>query len=679
MTLSLTNSISLVIAFFIFCLTNIDAQDRPYIELYSGMQINGDVLLAKGDYVVNPDKWIPIVIEGQNIDVNFNDLLLFGDFDDTEPNNYKNTAIIIRNAKNVKIRNLRIRRFKTAVIIENSQDITIDNCNISYMYRPWKPQHLYSYSKSIINLEPKSVEIQHSTNIKIQNSYFNVNHNSIHLGQSKFIKLSGNIFLFNSGIPITAHNSQSITISANKFEFNFTPNYSQDTLNANILLINIKDSVAIFSNSFYHAGAGISVHSDVLNDSIYVRNNDFNWIYNHALHVQNTNLIALNNRFSNTKTGIHVKSMGGLVIKENQFKVVKTVLNVTNLRKRNKSIIFNANNASGFELLTKSTKRLNPKNISIEMNCLSFDSVKEHSFEHFSTKKFRSNIILLKDYKQLGKCIKRRNSVFGLEDSVMYITPCASTRTKSDSIDITFDLPDTRYFLYPFQGFKNMVYSAYGPSDYRQPAIHIDTEQGQITLSGPAGNAFRLQADRLIKIEKQTGIFSDTVKISNSEAKKFTWPLTMHYTGHYFINDRGTFIPDNDTFSTTQWSTYLLPDSTKLSCYKIGDPQKLKEWTIKESNDLKKIMRSMPESSSEYTCVYRTIIHIPNKAASLRFVTVNKGDLFLDDMGFHIQNSKEYLQQNIIVPLIFEGEYLKLAWHFNLDSEIINFGFQIVP
>ena len=54
--------------------------------------------------------------------------------------NFSGSAIIIRNSKNVIIKNLKARDYKVALLARNVDRLILDNCDLSYNYR----QHLNS-------------------------------------------------------------------------------------------------------------------------------------------------------------------------------------------------------------------------------------------------------------------------------------------------------------------------------------------------------------------------------------------------------------------------------------------------------------------------------------------------------------------------------------------------------
>jgi pectate lyase len=107
------------------------SQDKPFVILQPGMEITTDIFAAPYDYDFFLTDFKPIVITGENITIDFSGATFYGSAPDKTPDLYNGTALIIRDAKNVRIQNLRIHGFKTALFIENSTDLIIKNCDFS--------------------------------------------------------------------------------------------------------------------------------------------------------------------------------------------------------------------------------------------------------------------------------------------------------------------------------------------------------------------------------------------------------------------------------------------------------------------------------------------------------------------------------------------------------------------
>ena len=130
----------ILFSLFVFFLLSVfysKAQDTQ-VELKKGMKITSTTTIARTEYIIDaspsPDSSL-VVIEGNNIVVDFSNALLHSSDDVTKPDRFHGVAILIHNSKNVTLRNARIRGYKIAVRAENVENLTIENCDFSYNFR----------------------------------------------------------------------------------------------------------------------------------------------------------------------------------------------------------------------------------------------------------------------------------------------------------------------------------------------------------------------------------------------------------------------------------------------------------------------------------------------------------------------------------------------------------------
>ncbi|MEJ0106284.1 MAG: hypothetical protein WDO19_28665 [Bacteroidota bacterium] len=81
-----------------------------------------------------------ILIEGNNITVDFKNAILKGSNTHKNPDEFFGVAVLIQNSKKVTVKNLTVKGFKVAVIARNVDELVLENCDFSYNYR----QHLNS-------------------------------------------------------------------------------------------------------------------------------------------------------------------------------------------------------------------------------------------------------------------------------------------------------------------------------------------------------------------------------------------------------------------------------------------------------------------------------------------------------------------------------------------------------
>src|SRR5436190_4256355 len=124
---------------FLFAFSVINAQT----VLKKGLIITKNTKIKKDTYYLDSYDSVSqsvIVIEGENIIVDFSGCVLNGNSKRQTPDRYVGIAIIVRKGKNITIKNLTAKGFKVALLVKNVDGLKIENCDFSYNYR----QHLNS-------------------------------------------------------------------------------------------------------------------------------------------------------------------------------------------------------------------------------------------------------------------------------------------------------------------------------------------------------------------------------------------------------------------------------------------------------------------------------------------------------------------------------------------------------
>src|SRR5690242_2480063 len=132
------------ILFFFLCsfLCGLVQGQSLFLIPKKGMVIKKSVRIKPATYqwnAVSADTPV-LVIEGNNIVVDFSGSQLVGSLDKQNPDEFYGVAILVRNGKNIRIKNLSAKGYKVALIARNVDGLVIENCNFSYNYR----QHLNS-------------------------------------------------------------------------------------------------------------------------------------------------------------------------------------------------------------------------------------------------------------------------------------------------------------------------------------------------------------------------------------------------------------------------------------------------------------------------------------------------------------------------------------------------------
>ena len=237
----------------------------PPIELKSGMVISASLLVKTGIYRLNGTDSLNrpvLLIQGNNITVDFNKAVLQGSSDKQWPNEFYGLAILIR-GNNITLKNAIVNGFKVVVMATGCKNLKIEYCNFSYNYR----QHLQS------NWLHEDVS-----------DWMSYHHNE----NDEWLRYGAGIYLKDCGRPVI--NNNTITggqcglmmmrcndglIYANDFSFNSAIGIGMYRSSRNHVLSNkLNFNVRGYSHGFYNRGqdsAGLLVFEQC-NDNVFAFN-----------------------------------------------------------------------------------------------------------------------------------------------------------------------------------------------------------------------------------------------------------------------------------------------------------------------------------------------------------------------------------------------------------------------
>ena len=122
-----------VLSLVIFsCKTNYDVDLARDTIISESVTLRQDTFhLAGADSLGSP----VLIIEGENITVDFNGAVLDGGQGKQWPDEFSGTAILIK-GKNITLKNAVVRGFKVAIFAEGVDSLRLIDCDFSYNYRP---------------------------------------------------------------------------------------------------------------------------------------------------------------------------------------------------------------------------------------------------------------------------------------------------------------------------------------------------------------------------------------------------------------------------------------------------------------------------------------------------------------------------------------------------------------
>ena len=314
--------------------------------LTKGMRISSSGRIKKQTYKLDADTSMTrsvIIIEGNNIIVDFNNAILKGSNKKTSPDEFFGVALFIKGGKNITIRNLKAKGYKVALLARDVTNLTIENCDFSYNYR----QHLNSTQEK----EDISDWLSHHQNEKdewlrygagmylngcdsmnIKNTKVTGGQNALMMTNSNYGKIYNNDFSFNSGLGIGMYRSNFNTIAYNKINFNVR-GYSHGVYNrgqdsAGILIYEQSSNNYFYKNSVTHGGDGFFLWAGQTtmdsgkggcNDNKLVKN-DFSFAPTNGIEVTFSRNTIMDNRIIECDHGIWGGYSYNTVIAGNLFR-----------------------------------------------------------------------------------------------------------------------------------------------------------------------------------------------------------------------------------------------------------------------------------------------------------------------------------------------------------------------
>ena len=334
----------ILLSLFIASYFHSQCQEKP---LTKGLKITKSLKIKKQTYKLDAPTSMDnglIIIEGNNITVDFNNAVLSGSNLKKKPDEFFGVAILIRSGNNITIKNLKARGYKVALMARGITNLTIENCDFSYNYR----QHLNSTQEK----EDISDWLSHHQNEKDEWLRYGaamylrdcesitVKHTKVTGGQNALMmtncdngKIYNNDFSFNSGLGIAMYRSSFNTIAYNKINFNVR-GYSDGVYNrgqdsAGILVYEQSNNNLFYKNSVTHGGDGFFLWAGQTtmdsgkggcNDNV-LRENDFSYAPTNGIEVTFSRNIIAGNRVFECDHGIWGGYSYNTVIAGNQFRL----------------------------------------------------------------------------------------------------------------------------------------------------------------------------------------------------------------------------------------------------------------------------------------------------------------------------------------------------------------------
>lgn len=305
------------------------APDHRSPTLERGMVINQtttfkpDTLLLVSDSLSQP----VLTIQGDDITVDFSDLLLRGSGVDSLPHLFTGLAVRIQDSKNVTLRNLRARGFKVAIMAENSPGLTLENCDLSYNFRqklgstPGKEDPddwmYYHHNEADEWLRyGAAIYLKDCDKATVRNVYVTGGQNGLMMTDCDDGLFYNNIMHFNSGIGIGLYHSSNNRVLHNRLDWNVRGYshgiYSRGQDSAGILCYAQSNGNTFAYNSATHSGDGFFLWAGQktmetgeggCNDNL-IYGNDFSFAPANGVEITFSRNVVVHNKIHGCRYGV---------------------------------------------------------------------------------------------------------------------------------------------------------------------------------------------------------------------------------------------------------------------------------------------------------------------------------------------------------------------------------------
>lgn len=264
--------ISLII--LLFLVFNSCSPPTLPVPLTDGMVISEPLSLEPGTYLFpgrdSMDQPV-IIIEGTDLELDFSDVILKGSNDPTRPDTYRGVGILVRNSRNITLKNLSVSGYKVALMAENVDSLRVLHSDFSYNYRPrlyslWERENLVDWLSYHDNESDEwlrygaGVYLKNCAGPQLEHCTITQNQNALLMTGCDDGRILNNTFNFNSGLGIGLYRSSRNRVMHNRLDWNvrgYSHNiYQRGQDSAGILCYEQSHDNTFAFNSATHSGDG---------------------------------------------------------------------------------------------------------------------------------------------------------------------------------------------------------------------------------------------------------------------------------------------------------------------------------------------------------------------------------------------------------------------------------------
>lgn len=536
----------------------------------------------KIDAAVDLEKPV-IIVEGNNIVLDFKNAVLQGSNSKKNPDEFFGLAILIRNSKNVTVKNLSARGYKIAILAKNTEGLVLDNCDFSYNYR----QHLNSTQEKEDIADWMSyhqnekdewlrygaaIYLRNCNKAEIKNCKVTGGQNALMMTACNDGRIYNNDFSFNSGIGIGMYRSNGNNILYNRLIFNVR-GYSHGIYNrgqdsAGILVYEQSSNNVFYKNNVTHGGDGFFLWAGQTtmdsgkggcNDNLIIAN-DFSYAPTNGIEVTFSRNKIINNRIYECDHGIWGGYSYQSVINDNKFRSNRIAIAIEHGQENRIAYNIFFRDKEAIRLWARESQ---PDNWGYAKNndtrsrgyIIAYNNFNKNETV-FNLQRTENLSVFNNIYTEYGELFKTDDFVKGLDTSVneelegnLSVEPELSLPTISKPLDPFKNVAT-------FAGRKNILITEWGPYDFRSPLIWntnpADTSDVmQFDLKGPAGKWKIKKYKGVDSLSGKSGSFPATITAKRVKDKRTDIAIELEYSGEEITTPFGVKIAKGKPSSFT--------------------------------------------------------------------------------------------------------------------------------
>ncbi len=577
-----------------FSYLQVSAQEKLLIP---GLKITRSVKFKSDFYQVDApadtSKNI-ILIEGNDIVVDFSDAELKGSNRVNAPDEYFGVAVQVRNSKNVTIKNLKVRGYKIGLIAYNVEKLTLENCDLSYNYRQhlnstqekedisdWMSYHHNEHDEWL--RYGAAIYLRACNSAIIRNCKVTGGQNALMMMQCDHGKIYNNDFSFNSGIGLAMYRCNSNEVCYNKIDFNVR-GYSHGVFNrgqdsAGILVYEQSDFNIFYKNSVTHGGDGFFLWAGQTtmdsgaggcNDNI-ILDNDFSYAPTNGVEVTFSRNRISGNRIFECDNGIWGGYSYHTLISDNSFRNNRTGIAIEH--GLDNEIVYNL-----FDRDREAIHLWSRKEQPAGWGYAKYRDTRSAGYtiakNSFNGEPVVFNVSRTDSITIFGNTFSHCTHTYKLDSTVSNLNSTAIVLG-----DTAVKLPILKNPVDPFAGSgklagrKNIIITEWGPYDFRYPIIWNTNPADssgilQFDIMGPTGN-WKIRNYKGVKnISVLNGAFPATISAERINGERTDILIELEYSGVSFKDPFGEKITAGKPY-TFSFRKFFQPMNWEVKFYSL--------------------------------------------------------------------------------------------------------------